>query len=350
MDWGVLGYLASAAVGAAFASDIGSALLELKMIFALPALFYLLLRVTGPDRHSTRRIVAGWALGAALVGLIGLAQYVLRIRVVLAEGGLNRLRSIYYSPNSVALYLGRVWPMLVAGTILGRGRRARRTAGICLAVTTFALVLSFSRGALLIGIPAAILLMGVWAGGRYRWAAVALVAAGALALIPLMTVPRFGSLLDVGRGSTFFRLELWRGTIAMIRDHPVLGVGPGQFAEAYRTRYILPAAWSEPTLTHPHNIVLDHWTRLGIAGLAAGIAVQWAFWRTVWSRGRGSDRRGLRRDALMIGLGGSMVVLLAHGLVDNTIFSQDMAMAFSLTLGVAHASAASSSGGASPGE
>jgi O-antigen ligase len=150
----------------------------------------------------------------------------------------------------------------------------------------------------------------------------------------MLRLPRLASLFDTAAGSTFFRLELWRSTLAMIRDHPFLGVGPGQFAAAYRTRYILPAAWPEPDLTHPHNIWLDHLSRLGVPGLLAFGAIQWAFWRVTWRR-----RRGLLAspggNPLVVGLVGSMMALLAHGLVDNSIFSPDMAAAFFLTLGIA---------------
>ena len=53
----------------------------------------------------------------------------------------------------------------------------------------------------------------------------------------------------------------------MIHDHPITGLGLDQFLYAYRGRYILPDAWQEPNLSHPHNILLDFWVRLGIFGV-----------------------------------------------------------------------------------
>ncbi len=96
----------------------------------------------------------------------------------------------------------RVWPLLVA--VLLWERRGRRRAFYALACVpvTLALALSFSRGALLLGLPAALLVMGWLAGGRYRWAALALVVVAALVLIPLLRLPRFASLLDLRQGST----------------------------------------------------------------------------------------------------------------------------------------------------
>ncbi|MBN1976269.1 MAG: O-antigen ligase family protein [Anaerolineae bacterium] len=321
VDWSVLLLVLAAISAGLAAADKLAALFELRAVFLLPALFYLLLRLDG---QVTWRAVDSFVLGAVGVALVGLAQYVTGRNVVIAEGGLPRLLSVYPSPNNVGLYLGRVWPLLVAVALWGERGRRRTLYAVALLPTTLAVVLSFSRGALLLGIPAALLPMGWRAGGRWRWAAAALVGAGALAWIPLMHVPRFASLLDLDRGGTFFRLELWHSSLSMLRERPWFGVGPGNFLEAYRTRYVLHSAWQEFNLEHPHNIYLDHWTRLGVPGVIAGAVSQIAFWRVV--------RHKSRRDALTLGLVGGMAALLAHGLVDNTLFFTDLALAFFLAL------------------
>jgi O-antigen ligase len=117
----------------------------------------------------------------------------------------------------------------------------------------------------------------------------------------------------------------------MIRDHPLLGVGLDNFLYAYRGRYIRPAAWQEPDLSHPHNFILDYWSRIGTLGLAAGLWLQAGFWRLALPLRHlpGRDER-----ALALGLMGSMVDVLAHGLVDNSFFLVDLAFAFCLTLGL----------------
>jgi hypothetical protein len=159
----------------------------------------------------------------------------------------------------------------------------------------------------------------------------------------------------------------------MFREHPWLGVGLDNFLYQYRSRYILPAAWQEPNLSHPHNILLDYGSRLGLGGLVAGVWLQIAFWGVALPLRRLTDglaepagrsgssepatgsgrmlgevsRRSPRdessgrvlaaardRRALALGLMGSMVDFLAHGLVDASYFVIDLAFAFFLTLGV----------------
>jgi len=329
-DRAVVLLIAAAVVAGIAADDHLAALFELRAIFLFPALYYALLRLARLDDRARKRLVDSFVLGGVAVALVGLIQYALGRNLVIAEGGLPRLRSVYPSPNNVGLYLGRVWPFLIALALWG-GRGHRRTFyALALLPTTLALALSFSRGALLLGLPAALLAMGWRAGGRYRRAALALVAIGVLALVPLLRVPRFASLLNLRKGSAFFRLELWRSSLALIRERPWFGVGPGNFQAAYRTRYVLPAAWQEFNLEHPHNIYLDHWTRLGLLGLAALMAVQATFWQAALGR-----KNNAAASAFTLGLIGSMAALLAHGLVDNTLFFPDLALSFFLMLALA---------------
>ena len=82
-----------------------------------------------------------------------------------------RLRSIYGSPNNVALYLGRVMPLLVAMSLLGGSAAQRRRWAYTLAILPIglAILLTFSRGGLLLGIPAGLLVVfWIWQRSRGR--------------------------------------------------------------------------------------------------------------------------------------------------------------------------------------
>jgi putative inorganic carbon (HCO3(-)) transporter len=316
------------------------ALRELRVLILEPALFYLMLRTSRLDGKAIWRVVHFFVLGAVIVALLGLVQYafsdVAAVRqalgdVIRAEGGFHRLRSVYGSPNSVGLYLGRVLPILVAVALFGASRNRRIVYGLAAVPVGLAILLSFSKGALLVGVPLSLLVLGVLAGGRWLWASLGAIALGIVAAIPLLRTPRFASLFDPSRGTLFFRLHLWRSSWTMFREHPLLGVGPDNFLYQYRGRYILPAAWEEPHLSQAHNILLDYATRMGVAGLAVGAWLQVAFWRAALPLRRLTDPD---RRALALGLMGSMVSFLAHGLVDASYFLIDLAFAFFLALGV----------------
>ncbi|MDY6877783.1 MAG: O-antigen ligase family protein [Chloroflexota bacterium] len=307
------------------------ALRELRLVVLEPAFFYLMLRTSRLDNKALWRIVDFFVLGAVAVALIGLVQYGLGVHIITAEEGFRRLRSVYGSPNSVGLYLGRTLPVLLTVALFGTSRGRRIAYGLAVVPLGLAVLLSFSKGALILGVPLSLLALGALAGGPWLRAALGTVAVAAVAAIPLLRTPRFASLLDTQSGTTFLRLQLWRSSWTMFRDHPWFGVGPDNFLYHYRGRYILPAAWEEPHISQAHNILLDYATRMGLVGLAAGAWLQVSFWRLALPLRRLTDPD---RRALALGLMGSMVYFLAHGLVDASYFLIDLAFVFFLTLGL----------------
>jgi len=331
LDLAALFFVLAATASTLVAEYQHVALRELRVLVLEPALFYLMLRTSHLDDKDIWRIVDFFVAGAIVVGLTGLVQYALGVNVITAEQGFRRLRSVYGSPNSVGLYLGRVLPVLVAVALFG-GSRGRRVAyGLAVVPLGLAVLFSFSKGALILGIPLSLLALGLLAGGPWLWASLGAMAVAAVAAVPLLRTPRFASLLDTQSGTTFFRLQLWRSSWTMFLDHPWLGVGPDNFLYHYRSRYILPAAWQERNISQAHNILLDYATRMGIAGLVAGAWLQAAFFRLALPLRRTTDPD---RRALALGLMGSMANFLAHGLVDASHFLIDLAFAFFLTLGL----------------
>lgn len=65
------------------------------------------------------------------------------------------------------------------------------------------------------------------------------------------------------------RMVMWRKTIRMIGDHPVLGVGTGEFAAGYRPYALEGKGWQSFETDDPHNQFLKIQGEQGILGLAA---------------------------------------------------------------------------------
>ncbi len=321
-----------ALLSTASAAHRREALREWRLVIVEPALFFLMLVTLPLQRRDRWRVVDFYVASGFAIAAVGLVQYFVLGDFITAEGGIRRLRSFYGSPNNVGLYLGRMLPLLVAVVLWARGRRRWLYAAVLVPVAA-ALLLSFSRGALLLGGPAGILTLGFLAGRRWRRAAAVLLLVFLVALIPLFSTPRFAGLLNTQSGTTFFRLALWRSAWNMVRDHPLLGVGPDNFLYAYRTRYVLPSAWEEFDLAHPHNWLFDFASRLGLLGLAVFVWIEVEFWRRALAALRHAEGRA---RALALGIMGSMAVCLAHGLVDAAFFYVDLAYVFFFGLAVIH--------------
>jgi O-antigen ligase len=348
----LLAALVSWALVATFAADhFAVALREWRTVFLSAGLFALLLidlRQTHSDSPGGRfanggtdlwLLLGAWIAGATVITAVALGQYFTGVDIISAEG-VWRVRAFYGSPNNLALYLERTLAVSLALAIFAHSLRGRLMWGVPTLVQGLALVLTFSKGALLLGLPA--MLATLWLGGVFLlrrrgrsaqplwWVA----GAGILAMIsvvPFLGTERFQRLLDFSQGTGFLRLNLWRSSWQMALDHPLLGVGPDNFLYAYRSEYLLPAAWQEPNLNHPHNVVLDWWTRLGLPGLALASVLLAAMVRRLWRR----LHLGLD-PTLALGFLAATAASLAHGLIDASYALPDLMLVWVLVAYLPH--------------
>ncbi|MBE2198162.1 MAG: O-antigen ligase family protein [Anaerolinea sp.] len=343
-DFAVLTFVAIATLSLLFTARLDVASNEWRVVILEPALFYLMLRRLHPSEQEMWVILDAFVLGGVVVAAYGLWQVAFdRAALITAEGGLLRLKSVFGSPNNVGLYLGRILPLLAASFLLGQGMNPRRRRAYTLAALpiALALLLSFSKGALFLGMPAALLFVGgVWLkrngrlkNGRSPWPWLfAIILSGVAAILIAQRIPALAGRLNLTGATGVFRLNLWQSSVNMLRDHPLFGVGLDNFLYAYRGRYILDAAWQEPNLNHPHNILLDFATRLGLLGLFSG---GWLLWQL----GRGLKQAWATAppawQPIVIGCTGAFIAMLAHGLVDHSFFLVDLAFVFYLLLATA---------------
>jgi O-antigen ligase len=340
LDWPVLAILASGLLSTIFAQNKGVAVREFYMVFLGGALFYwLITRTRWPEGRgfSPMPLLNGFLVGMVVVSLIALWQFTTGQGRVDVEG-VWRVRALYGSPNNLALVLDRAIPLALALALFGRARPVWEGVWHWAAaiLMTLASLATFSKGALLLGLPvglAMVLIGGAWRRRRRwpLWLLGGLAAAGTLALLLLFRTKRFADLLNFRAGTSFLRLKLWRGARQMALDHPLLGVGPDNFLYAYRTRYVLPSAWEELGLSHPHNIALDLWTRLGLVGVLAGGWALIAGWLAGWRIFRTGDSRVW---PIALGLLAGLAATVTHGLIDNSLFLLDLMGIFMMTFGV----------------
>ncbi len=329
LDGAVLAFVAVGGAAAWIAPDRGDAWLALRRLILIPAGLYLLWRLLPVDRKGMRWAAGGLIAGGTLVSLIGLAGYASG-NVVMA-GRIPRLRSVYYSPNEAALLLVRTWPLAAALALHSAGRW-RRPLLLATGVILTALALTFSRGAWLLGVPAGLAALSLLQ--RRRWAGPWLL--GGALLAALVALSR--------GGSTALRPEVWQAAWAMWRDHPWLGVGLDGFQWVY-PRYMALSAWREPLLYHPHNLVLELGTWMGLLGLLTVLAMGWT-WAGLWRRATAAHP-----SPVLSGLAAGWIAGLAHGMVDAAFFLPHLAFMTMITLGMtaAYANSPEPPNGSEPG-
>jgi O-antigen ligase len=287
---------------------------ELRAVIVEPVLFFWLLQ-SWPG--SAKWALAGFLAGATLTAVAAIVQGPLGIGGTAAEGVL-RVQAWYPSANHLALMLGRAWPFLLAGAIAWR-----RWMWLPSAVVGLGLLLTFSTGGWLGALAAGLVVLlamgyrklATWVGGL---AVLGLALVSALAIVGALP-ERLNPLRQTGG----FRLDLWLSSLEMLRDHPLLGVGLDNFVYIYQQSYLREGAAAEPSLSHPHNWVLNFWLSLGVLGLVAFGWLLLRFWRQA--------RRGLP-NWMVAGALGAVADMLVHGFIDNSYFLVDLAFVFWLCL------------------
>ncbi|MEO6077270.1 MAG: O-antigen ligase family protein, partial [Candidatus Andersenbacteria bacterium] len=132
------------------------------------------------------------------------------------------------------------------------------------------------------------------------------------------------------------RLQLWNIGSRLIAQHPLLGVGLGQFEPAYQaelhklfalesrgvktTSYKLQA---EYVFRDPHNFLISFWLNTGIFGLVSFLYLNWV-----------AIRNAIRsKDAFQKSVGLALMAMLLFGLVDTIYWKNDLsALWWALTL------------------
>lgn len=311
------------------------AITELRKLIVEPLLFYIMLRSIKPNKYTLLRFIDMLLVAGMLVAIIGFYLFLRGEAIITAEEGTRRLASVYGSPNNVGLFLGRCIPFALA-YILVSEQRYRQLMGIVVFGTMLlAVALTQSVGTLLFGVPAGIVVISllVWKQ-RAIPILIGLLIVGIMIVFGLTQVsPRFANLLDLSSGTNFIRLRIWESSIDIIRDNPIIGLGLDQFLYTFRGHYIRPDAIFDPDLSHPHNIVLDFWIRLGLGGALWLIALLVTFWRKMLQAYTSTNSDSIWQ-ILIIGTMGSMAAMVVHGLIDNSVFVDDLVYVFMLLLAI----------------
>ncbi len=149
----------------------------------------------------------------------------------------------------------------------GRRRLFLSLAGIA---QLAAVIATFSRNAWL-GVTAGFIALSFLAR-RIRLVAALGAAALLLFFAPAYMADRLTSLWDPRHDSARERLFMWRSGLEMVKDHPLLGVGPGGVKRLY-PRYVLPEAGKRST-GHLHSNLVQIAAERGVLGLLS--------WGWIW--------------------------------------------------------------------
>ncbi len=339
---------------------------------AYAALFVLVIGYARGDRERERRFsslvftgLVGAGILIAALGVINRLSWNGRILWIWTPAdwtsapAMVRASGPFVNPDDFANYMALLMPMAIAGAIHGIPFRRRAgvgafrvASGAGALVIAAAVVLSLSRAgwaSAAVGVASFFLLIslppagGSRASAHARWrrwmlaacatAIAAIAVAAAVAIGASIMGHRDAGAAAAGAGASELgmegRIALWRGTLAMIRDFPVLGVGLGGWPAMFPC-YRLPP-WFPLVYREAHNDYLQFAAEAGIIGVALLV---WVFARIVTSLSRVIRTRA-DDWPLVAALIAAVPAMATHEMFDFCLHIPANAVLFTLILALA---------------
>jgi O-antigen ligase len=314
MEIGLAVFCLAAVLSAAGASDKRGAITYTAMLLGPVSAGLLLIQILAHGRRSALVLMVVTALGVVAAyqcaeqflvsNAITIEQYEKDPQALLGplgiEGSFQQflfehrlysrgIRGFFTTSNSAASF-GILASFAAVALLVERwrgkpaddaARRRRWLTGLALLIVVAGFLLTRSKGGTL-GFVLAVLLLGAlwassrWSAGKRRVALGLLFAAGVLTVAGLgFGAVRYG--LRHGRlpggNSMLVRWQYWTASARMVADHPLVGVGPGNFTYYY-PHYKPPAALE--SVSDPHCFplsILAQYGPLGLFGFLAMIVV-----------------------------------------------------------------------------
>lgn len=220
----------------------------------------------------------------------------------------TRVYSTLQNPNVLSEYLLLTIP-LCAACLFAAKSWWKRFLFLCAAgIMCVCMILTFSRAGWL-GLLFAAAIFLVLVDRRY----ILLGLAGVIVLFlvaPDMIISRFASIGNMADGSTSYRVAIWMGTISMLKDYWLSGIGPG--TDAFNMIY--PSySYNTATAQHSHNLFLQIVSDAGVCAILVFIILLIVFIRALCSAiSKETDRTSkIFQISSLSSVGGFMVQSMA---------------------------------------
>lgn len=324
-DWPLLLILVTLPVGLWASADRWTTLLRVYAFVANLALFW---AMAAQSKSALLRwsgwglLVAGLALTAVfLVGTRFGAHklpFINRDLYALLPGGFKPFwNEAGFNANLAGGVLALFTPPAIMLALAGENWLQRLFAFITAVILVGMLFLAQSRGALS-AVALAVPLMTIAYDRRWLWGWLAVLIASAAYLFTrgsgVSLEGFFGQDSVLGVSSLQGRVELWSRALYMIQDFSFTGVGLGMFQRIVQLLYPTFMIGPDVAFDHAHNIYLQTAAEMGIPGLIGHLALYGILGVLLLRRSRGRGRAWHR--VLAVGLLGSLLVYLVHGLTD----------------------------------
>jgi putative inorganic carbon (HCO3(-)) transporter len=329
--WGVM------ALATAFSPVRGAAVSGLIKLTLNILLFLLIARVSRQPKARTL-LISAYLFTTLPVAIYGLRQYFFGATALATWvdatselANTTRVYSFLGNPNLLAGYLIPAVMFSVMAVLAWPRWVPKGLAALTAVINILCLVLTLSRGGwigFLLGgfvlLTLTVQYWSLWFTPFWRRWAMPLLLGGSAAFVVLAVISvdalrvRVLSMF-VGRAdsSNNFRINVWAAVLEMIRDRPILGIGPGN--DAFNAVYPI---YQRPRYTalSAYSVFLEVLVEAGIVGLAAFLWMLMMVFQQGWVQLQKLREIQSIQGYWLMGAMASIVGILGQGIADTVMY------------------------------
>lgn len=317
---------------ASFVSVARGASLKIGLLTMAFVLFYVVVVNAVETRKQLDTLVFFMVGAGALVALYGFYQFLFPgkfggvwVDTDMFSDIAFRVYSTFGNPNVLGEYFLLIIPIGVAYFFTSKKPIMKLIYFGAVSVMMLCLVLTYSRGCWL-GIMAAAAVFLVLLDKRFILLGVVALIAMPFVL-PDTIINRFMSIGNMADTSTSYRVSIWLGTIAMLKDYWLSGIGPGE--AAYNRVY--PAyGYNGVSAPHSHNLFLQITCDTGICGLLVFVFMIIRYFRDTLSSVLNAKTK--ENKILAIGAVSSITGFMVQSMTDYTFYNYRVMILFWIVL------------------
>jgi len=346
----------------------------LKAYFIEPIMFYIVFVNVFKFKENRQKIFMALGVSALAVSLVAIYQAITGQLLPADWVNSGRVTGVFAYPNALGLYLAPILILLFGFLLSLRAEPAKQgersnpvdnrsgyfygiaslSLALLLAMTVIAVFFAHSQGAM-IGLAAALLVFGILYNLKTRLAVTLGVFAAVIVLILNPTwLAQLQNKVLLRDLDGQIRRQQWTETWQMLLDGRIIfGAGLANYQKAvapYHQSGIYVRngdpefdKWVRISLEYqqqvwqpleiylyPHNIFLNFWSELGLAGMLLFILIiiKYLVFSIQYLVSGGKHK------ATILGLACAMIVIIIHGLVDVPYFKNDLAVLFWVLIGM----------------
>ena len=324
--------------GGFISTDINSSMPKMLVFLCFISSYFIIKNIIRSDK-LTFSCIRSLTTSASLVSVIGIFQYFFgSVSTIWQDAEMfadikGRAVSTWSNPNVLGEYLILVAPIIFAMFVVSKSARDKFRYFISFMLCCSCLIFTWSRGAWLGFIAAVLIFIIISSHKSVAFSVLLLPAAllGASFLIDTSVLNRLSSIGNTSDSSTLYRLNIWKGTLSMLSDTWLYGIGIG--TEAFSAVYPRYSLSGTETAPHSHSLYLQIISETGVFSLIFFFVFCFAFFGMVLYTMKNHTSK--KYNIILIGFLCGVLAFLVQGATDYVWYNYRIFLLFWAVIGLA---------------